>query len=277
MTIAGRVALIAGASGAIGHALSLEFARQGAIVALGSRSPVDPDLLLEVVAINPSCREFRLDVTDPLSIEAAIDQVERQLGSVAFLLNATGAYGPIGPVAESDSTHWASAVQTNIVGAFNLVHAVAPRMDRNGGGRIVHFSGGGGTYGRPNFSCYSACKAALLRFTESAGEELAAKNIFMNAIAPGPVKSPMWEDLRAAGAAAGDAALRELQSMDEKGGVPAEHAAKLAVLLASTAVPIAGRVISAVWDDWEHLELHAGKILNSDAWTLRRVPLDGQP
>lgn len=276
MTIRGKVALVVGASGAIGQAIALEFAREGAIVAVTSRSALKSGLMEQISTLNAGCKWFQLDVRNLASVQKVIGAADRELGPLEILINAAGAYGPIGPVAENDPEHWADAVQTNIVGAFNLVYAVVPVMSSHGRGRIVHFSGGGGAYGRPFFSCYSSCKAAVVRFTESAGKELAEKNIFMNAIAPGPVKSGMWEELRAAGAAAGGDALRELDSIDKTGGVPPERAARLAVLLAATQVPIAGRVISAVWDDWEHLELHADKLIGSEAWTLRRVPLHGE-
>jgi NAD(P)-dependent dehydrogenase (short-subunit alcohol dehydrogenase family) len=276
MSIRGNVALVVGASGAIGQAIALELAREGAIVALTSRSELKSGLMGEISALSARCKWFQLDVRRSASVEQIVSQVDRELGPLKILINASGAYGPIGPVAENDPGSWEDAVQTNLVGAFNLVHAVVPLMSGHGGGRIIHFSGGGGAYGRPFFSCYSSCKAAMIRFTESVAKELQEKNIFMNAIAPGPVKSRMWEELRTAGPAAGGDALRELESMDKTGGVSAERAAKLAVVLAGTKSAITGRVISAVWDDWEHLDLYASELKDSEAWTLRRVPLNGK-
>jgi NAD(P)-dependent dehydrogenase (short-subunit alcohol dehydrogenase family) len=276
MSIQGKVTLIAGASGAIGQVIAREFLREGALVALASRHPVRSDSEERRASFGEDSNWFHLDVKDLRSVESVVSEVEQKLGPLAILINASGAYGPIGPVEGNDSAHWEDAVQTNLLGAFNLVHAVVPRMSQHGGGRIIHFSGGGGAYGRPYFSCYSACKAALIRFTESAGKELEERNIYMNAIAPGPVKSGMWEELRSAGPAAGSDALKELESMDKAGGVSAERAARLAVFLAGTKIPLTGKVISAVWDDWENLESHAKTLCNTDAWTLRRVALNGK-
>ena len=141
-------------------------------------------------------------------------------------------------------------------------------------GRIIFFSGGGAAYGRPRFTAYASSKAALVRFTESLAQEVCPYGIFVNAIAPGAVRSEMWEQLRQAGAVAGEAALAELRKMDETNGVPAELAAELAFLLASPETSISGRLISAVHDRWQELHEISSRIMKSDAWTLRRVQME---
>jgi len=276
VTVRGKVALIVGASGAIGSAIAHEFAREGAAVALASRLSSVSGLVKQIGATGARCMQVEMDVTCPETIARAIGAVERGFGSVEILVNATGAYGPIGPVEQNDPAHWARAVEINVTGAFNVVHAILPSMLQGRTGRIVHFSGGGGAYGRPFFSSYSACKAAIVRFTECIAMELKDKNIYVNVIAPGPVKSAMWEELRAASSLAGEDALRELNEMDATGGVSAQRAARLALMLAGTPVPITGRLISVVWDDWEHLDQHFTSLLNSDTWTLRRVSIGGK-
>lgn len=271
MTVRGKVALIVGASGTIGSAIAHEFARDGATVALASRSSSLSGLVAEIGATGARCMQVEMDATCPDTISRAIGAVEREIGSVEILVNASGSYGPIGPVEQNDPAHWARTVDINITGAFNVVHAILPSMLKNRAGRIIHFSGGGGAYGRPFFSAYSACKAAIVRFTECIAMELKDKNIYINAIAPGPVKSAMWEELRAAGSLAGEDALRALNEMDATGGVSAQRAARLALMLAGTPIPVTGKLISAVWDDWEHLDQNFTSLLDSDTWTLRRV------
>jgi 3-oxoacyl-[acyl-carrier protein] reductase len=147
-------------------------------------------------------------------------------------------------------------------------------MKGRGGGKIILFSGGGAAYGRPFFTPYSASKAAVVRFTESLADELEPANIQVNAVAPGPVNSGMWTEMRAAGGLGGSALLSELKKMDQSGGASPDRAAGLAVFLASSRSDrLTGRLLSAIWDDWEHLENHMGKIAASDVWTLRRIPL----
>jgi NAD(P)-dependent dehydrogenase (short-subunit alcohol dehydrogenase family) len=106
-------------------------------------------------------------------------------------------------------------------------------------------------------------------------QELEEANIQVNAVAPGPVESRMWDEMRAAGAAGGPKLLEELKRMDETGGAAPDRAAGLALFLASErSGRLTGRLLSALWDDWEHLEDQIDKIATSDVWTLRRVPLN---
>ena len=225
MSVRGKVALIVGASGAIGSAIAEEFAREGAAVVLGARSGKLSGLIAKIEALGARYTNAEIDVTDALQVHKIINTLDSEFGPITILVNAAGMYGPIGPVEGNDPAAWMHAAETNIVGAFNLVHAVVPLMLKNGRGRIIHFSGGGGAYGRPFFSSYSACKAAIVRFTESIALELKNRNIYVNAIAPGPVKSALWEELRAAGESAGVDAGNELHEMDSTGGIPAARAA----------------------------------------------------
>ena len=85
----------------------------------------------------------------------------------------------------------------------------------------------------------------------------------------------MWDELRASGGAGGPQAVEELEKMDLTGGVPAERAAALALFLASDRCKgLTGRLISAVHDKWEEMGPRIPKIMSTDSWTLRRVPLD---
>lgn len=274
MNIRGKVAVVVGASGAIGGAIAEEFAREGAAVVLGSRSGKVDGLIERIASKGARHTQAAIDVTDVSQVEWVLKKLDSEFGPISILVNAAGVYGPIGPVEANDPVAWMNAVNSNIVGAFNLVHAAIPLMLKNGGGRIIHFSGGGGAYGRPFFSSYSTCKAAIVRFTESIALELKDRNIYVNVIAPGPVKSALWEELRAAGTTAGADAENELRKMDSEGGVPAQRAARLAVFLGGTELPVTGRLISAVWDDWEHLDNHVNTLLESDVWTLRRVSME---
>jgi len=191
------------------------------------------------------------------------------------LFVSSGVLGPIGATHKVSAARWLQAIEINLVGSFHLVQAVLPSMLAAGQGKIIQFSGGGAAYGRPFFTAYSASKAALVRFTESLAAELRDRSIDTNAIAPGPVKSRMWDELRASGAAGGPQALEELEKMDLTGGVSAERAAALALFLASNrSNGLTGRLISAVHDKWEEMAPRISKIASTDAWTLRRVALD---
>jgi 3-oxoacyl-[acyl-carrier protein] reductase len=270
-----KVCLIAGASGAIGSAVAKAFYNEGARVALTYHAKRTCALSIGLPSEDSRIATFRLDVRKWKDVQAVVAQAEGKFGPIDILVNCTGALGPVGPTQEVSVEHWIQTIQINLLGGFLLARAVLPSMLATGAGKIIQFSGGGAAYGRPFFTAYSASKAALVRLTESLAAEVAGKNIQVNAIAPGPVKSRMWDELLASGPAGGPQALAELKKMEETGGVPAERAAALAMFLASSRSDgLTGRLISAVYDKWETLGPDISNALSRDAGTLRRVPLE---
>jgi NAD(P)-dependent dehydrogenase (short-subunit alcohol dehydrogenase family) len=266
--------LIAGASGSIGRAITRRFGEEHAYLALTSRSGA-PDGFVTATVNNGEVLTFALDVCDWDNVECVITNISKHWGRIDVLVNCTGVIGPIGPLAHADVVAWRKATEINLLGTFHLVRAVVPVMLDARRGKIIHFSGGGAAYGRPYFTSYSAAKAALVRLTESLAGELRENNIDVNAIAPGPINSRMWEELRKAGQAAGAKDIEELKKMDENGGVSPERAADLAVFLASeSSNGLTGRLISAVHDKWNEIDSRPLDRIPADAWTLRRIPLD---
>jgi NAD(P)-dependent dehydrogenase (short-subunit alcohol dehydrogenase family) len=273
--LADKVCLIAGASGAIGAAVAERFRNEGAHLALTYLSKRPDEGMQSQNRNQGRVLEFPLDISRWEQVQAVVRQVVDAFGTIHGLINCTGVIGPIGPTASVPMDEWVRAVETNLMGSFYLTRAVLPTMLSGSSGKIIHFSGGGAAYGRPFHTAYSASKAALVRFTESLAEELRENHIDVNAIAPGPVRSRMWDQMRKAGAAGGERNLAELQKMEETGGVPPERAATLAVFLASErSNGLTGRLISAVYDNWGVLDRRIPDVMNSDAGTLRRVPLD---
>jgi NAD(P)-dependent dehydrogenase (short-subunit alcohol dehydrogenase family) len=271
--LANKVCLIAGASGAIGSAIAQAFYRQGAHLALASHSRKADWCLGDRAA---SSRIFRIqfDVCRADEVSEAAERIHEHFGALDVLVNCTGIQGPIGPVQALEPDAWARTIEVNLIGSFHLVRAVVPFMLERGGGKIIHFSGGGAAYARPYLSAYGASKAALVRLTETLADELREANIQVNAVAPGPVRSRMWDEMRAAGAAGGKKLLSELAQMDETGGVSPERVAALAAFLASSrSRGLTGRLISAVHDRWEELSGKIPEIMNTEKGTLRRVPL----
>jgi len=274
MELQDKVCLIAGASGAIGTAVASRFFQEGARLALTYRTERPGVSEKDFFDDTGRIAYFKLDVTDYDATESVVRRVAETFSSLDVLINCTGIVGPIGPLETLDIRAWVRTIETNLIGSVHLARAVIPVMKARGCGKIVLFSGGGAAYGRPFFTPYSSSKAALVRFTESLAEELEPANIQVNAVAPGPVNSRMWEEMRAAGILGGSALLKEIKQMDQSGGASPDRAAGLAVFLASSrSNRLTGRLLSAIWDDWEHIENHMGKIASSDVWTLRRIPL----
>lgn len=275
MELQNKVCLIAGASGAIGSSVAKHFYREGAHLALTYRTAVPDGLREEMVGRPGRIRCYKLDVTDWEQVQVMIREVENAFSGIDVLVNCTGKVGPIGTFETLDIRAWVQTIETNLIGSVHLARAVLPIMKERGRGKIILFSGGGGAYARPYFTPYSSSKAALVRFAESLAQELESSNIQVNTVAPGPVNSRMWSEMRAASAFGGSILLQELKRMEETGGVSPDRAAGLAAFLASDrSNGLSGRLLSAVWDDWEHLEGHIEKIASSDVWTLRRVPFN---
>lgn len=269
-----KVCFIAGASGAIGSAVAALFYREGARLVLGSHAR-KADWALGERPASERVLHLQFDVRFWREVRDAIAHAHRHFGAIDVLVNCTGIQGPIGAAQSLDPDEWERTIEVNLLGAFHLVRAVVPLMIAEGGGKIIHFSGGGAAYARPYFTAYAASKAAVVRLTECLAGELRGANVQVNTIAPGPVRSRMWDEMRAAGSAAGTQALRELAQMEETGGVPASRAAALALFLASSrSNGLTGRLISGVHDRWEEFPKKISAIMKTDAGTLRRVPLD---
>ena len=274
MELLGKVCVVAGASGALGEAIVRGLRAEGAQLAITYRT-LKPERLCEELAQGPErAASYRLDVTDYKQAETVIQQINADFNGIDVLVNCTGLQGPIGPFDSLDIIEWVQTINTNLLGSVYLARAVLPIMKQRAKGKIILFSGGGAAYGRPFFTAYSSSKAAVVRFAESLALELEASNIQVNTVAPGPVKSRMWDEMRAAGQAGGPKLEEELKRMEETGGVSPDRAAGLVAFLASErSQRLSGRMISAVWDDWERFPERTEEIAATDALTLRRVQI----
>jgi NAD(P)-dependent dehydrogenase (short-subunit alcohol dehydrogenase family) len=271
--LAHKVCLITGASGAIGSAVAQRFCEEDAYVVTTYLS--NPSSIRRPGIGDDRNLEFELDVCNYEQIQIVLRKVVDKFGRIDALVNCAGVIGPIGSTQDIAVDDWVRAIEVNLIGSFCLTRGVLPFMLAQSRGKIIHFSGGGAAYARPFCTAYAASKAALVRFVESLAAELQQSHIEVNAIAPGPVYSRMWEQMRAAGQKGGDNNLQELKKMEETGGVPPDRAANLAVFLASDrSNGLSGRLISAVHDDWASLEARIADVMNSESGTLRRVPFD---
>jgi len=268
--------LVVGGSGAIGAAVARMFSSEGARVMLTLRSRSRVPMLSSEDKILRACQTCSLvDVRDRRQVARVVRRTVNAFGALHVVVNCTGVLGPIGPIHKLCAQRWAENIETNLIGSFNLIHAALPLMLHQKHGKIICFSGGGATYGRPFFTAYSAAKAALVRLIESVAAEVRDSGVDINAIAPGPVKSQLWEQLRHAGTGAGRRALEELRQIERTGGVPPERAASLALFLASErSNGLSGRLISCVHDKWNALESQIATLKQSDAGMLRRVPFE---
>jgi len=273
-----KQALITGAAGGLGRALSLQFLSAGADLALLGRNEGAlkslADELLAVASPGQTVRQFALDLKDPAGLPSALGVVLESVGAPDILVNNAAVQGPIGPSWKNDWAAWEEAVRVDLFAPVIICGSFVGDMIRKGSGCIINISGGGATGPRPNFSAYGCSKAALVRFSETLSEELKGTGITVNCIAPGALNTRMTQDVITAGAGlAGEKEYRQASKLSlEYDEEVLDRAARLAVLLASPlGEGITGRLISAAWDPWERLPELKGELSSTDIYTLRRI------
>ena len=273
----GHAVLITGGSSGIGKAIALACASAGADVAICGRNPDALEKAAQEIQGAASHGQrvlpLRADVSDRHAVDAMVARVSSELANFTGVVNAAGILGPKGLLDEVDVEEWIATVQVNLIGTMLVCRAVLPHFRARQYGKIVNFSGGGATSPRPRFGAYAASKAAVVRFTENLAHELEGTGIWVNAVAPGAVNTPMLDEVIAAGPAkVGEAVYESALKQQAGGGTPVEKPAALCVMLLSAESDgVSGRLISAVWDPWESLPARKQELARTDIYTLRRI------
>jgi len=183
-----QIVLITGCSTGIGRALAVEYAARGHRVFATARKP---DVLADIVT-SPNVVALSLDVTSAESIGSAVEKVIAMAGRIDILVNNAG-YGQMGPVLDVTAEQVRAQFETNIVGAIEMMKAVAPHMIAAKRGRIVNIGSISGILTTPFAGIYCASKAALHSISEAARMELAPFGIDVVIVQPGGVKSQFGE------------------------------------------------------------------------------------
>jgi 3-oxoacyl-[acyl-carrier protein] reductase len=273
-----RVAIVTGGARGIGKHIAGLFAEEGASVVIVSRTDKEvKKTVSEIKKAGGQAIGIVGDVSNAKDVKRMVDKTIASFGTIDILVNNAGVQKPIGRFIDVDMDEWKENVEINLFGTAMCCKAVLPVMLEKKQGKIINFSGGGSTDARAHFTAYGVAKTAIVRFTETLAEELKDLNIQVNAIAPGAVNTYMLQEVLAAGEAAGEKEIEEAETRAEKGGTPPELAAELAFFLASDLSDgLTGRLISALWDDWDKFDEDIiNQIMNSDICTLRRISCAG--
>lgn len=200
--LAGKTALVTGASQGIGRAIALALAAQGAKVALMARNAEKlAGVAAEIAAAGGQAQPYELDVQVESSIKAAAKAALADHGTIDILVNNAGITRD-GLLMRMKRADWDDVLATNLTGMFLLTQALLPPMVKARWGRIVNIASIVGQTGQAGQVNYSSSKAALLGFTKSLARELASRSITVNAVAPGYIETAMTEVLTEAQKAA---------------------------------------------------------------------------
>lgn len=192
MSLAGRIALVTGASRGIGREIALGYARAGAHVILAARDETRlATVASEIVELSGTADVVPLDVSDTAAVRQVIDDAVRRHGGLDVLCNNAGVSDARGTVADVSPEAFAGVQAVNLVGLFACCHAALPHMAAAGYGRIVNVSSGAAIMCNPGESAYAASKAAVNALTIAMAKEVQASNVLVNAMSPGSVKTDM--------------------------------------------------------------------------------------
>ncbi|MBK9167509.1 MAG: 3-oxoacyl-[acyl-carrier-protein] reductase [Bryobacterales bacterium] len=186
-----RIALITGASRGIGHACALALAAAGARVALAARHMDRLEAVAtEICDSGGTAFPVEMDLASRDSIKSACSRVAKEFGAVEILVNNAGITRD-GLAVRMKPDDWSQVLETNLTGAFTVTQQVLLGMMRAGWGRIVNVVSVVGEAGNPGQANYVASKAGLIGLTKSLAQEMASRNVTVNAVAPGFIETDM--------------------------------------------------------------------------------------
>ena len=249
MELAGRVAVVTGASVGIGAAVATLLARRGATVAFCARSEDGVKALAaDLGASGCAARGYTADMADQASVAAFLDAVEADLGPADILVNNVG-QSPSRNFLYMSDDDWADLFQLNVMSAVRCTRRLLPAMRAKRWGRVVMVSTGAAKYPNAATIDYAAGKAALVSVSKALARKYGADGVLVNSVLPGLIRTPMWERTAEEIAAAGNGDAESVFAARSKNvpvgrfGTPEEVAEVIAFLCSERSSYLTGAAI----------------------------------
>ena len=236
----GKVAIVTGGANGIGREVAPRLAAAGAAVLVADRDGAGAEAVAgEIAATGGRAVGREVDVRDPAGCEALVAVTHEAYGRLDILVTSAGIAHSC-PFLQTSLELWHETLAVNLTGTFLCCQAAAPAMVAAGGGRIITIASVSGQRGGTGRAAYGASKGGVITLTRVMAVELAQHNITVNAIAPGPVETPMVGALHTAA----DRAAWLGSVPAKRYGTPAEVAAAAVFLASEEASYITGHVLN---------------------------------
>jgi len=258
-----RIAIVTGSGQGIGKAVALRLAKEGANVVVADINPATAEQSAEEIqTLGRYALAYHIDVANVAEIQPMVDRAVDEFDRIDVLINAAGV-AQTGLFLELNEQQWDHVVDTNLKGTTFCIQAVGRQMIRQvpeqvraagrancSYGKIVNFSSISGRRGRGKQLPYAASKAAIISITQSAALAFAPYNINVNAICPGIIPTPMWEQIdrdhsRISGLAVGESMKSFIERIPlKRAGSPENVAGVVAFLCSSDSDYITGQTLN---------------------------------
>jgi 3-oxoacyl-[acyl-carrier protein] reductase len=194
-SIKGKRVIITGAGSGIGKAIARKFAETGAIIAVCDINEEAAQITVkEIEAIGAKAISYKIDVSNFKEVNETAEEIVKAFGTLEILVNNAGITKD-NLLLRMKEVDFDDVIKINLKGTFNFTRACIKYLLKERWGRIINIASVIGEMGNIGQANYAAAKAGIIGFTKSTAKEVASRNITVNAVAPGYIKTPMTENL----------------------------------------------------------------------------------